>query len=36
MTFQGESLDSKGFDRLFVMVAIVISATFMIVEISGL
>ncbi|MFL2951305.1 MAG: hypothetical protein ACJZ67_00960 [Candidatus Thalassarchaeaceae archaeon] len=36
MTFQGESLDSRGFDRLFVMVAIVISAAFMIVEISGL
>ena len=36
MTFQGEPLDSGGFDRLFVMVAIVISATFMIVQISGL
>tara|TARA_B100001029_G_scaffold11383_1_gene7705 strand:- start:1832 stop:2863 length:1032 start_codon:yes stop_codon:yes gene_type:complete len=36
MTFQGEPLDSGGFDRLFVMVAIVISAAFMIVQISGL
>ena len=36
MTFQGEPLDSRGFDRLFVMVAIVISAAFMIVQISDL
>ena len=36
MTFQGEPLDSRGFDRFFVMVAIVISAAFMIVQISGL
>ena len=36
MTFQGEPLDSRGFDRFFVMGAIVISAAFMIVEISGL
>ena len=36
MTYQGEPLDSRGFDRFFVMGAIVISAAFMIVEISGL
>ena len=36
MTFQGESLDSRGFDRFFVMGAIVISAAFMIIQISGL
>ena len=36
MTYQGEPLDSKGFDRFFVMGAIAISAVFMIMEISGL
>tara|TARA_B100000579_G_C22764946_1_gene820898 strand:+ start:348 stop:1364 length:1017 start_codon:yes stop_codon:yes gene_type:complete len=36
MTYQGEPLDSQAFDRFFVMGAIVVSAAFMLVEISGL
>ena len=36
MTIQGESQDSAGFDRFFVVGAIMISAAFMIVQISGL
>ena len=36
MTYQGEPMDSRSFDRFFVMGAIAISAAFMLVEISGL
>lgn len=36
MTLQGEPMDSDSFNRFFVMGAIVISAAFMVVEISGL
>ena len=36
MTFQGEPMDSRSFDRFFVMGAIAISAAFMLVELSGL
>ena len=36
MTIQGVSQDSAGFDRFFVVGAIMISAAFMIVQISGL
>ena len=36
MTIQGESQDSAGFDRFVVVGAIMISAAFMIVQISGL
>ena len=36
MTYRGEPMDSGGFNRLFVMGAIVISAAFMVVEIADL
>jgi len=36
MTYQGDPMDSRSFDRFFVTGAIAISAAFMLVEISGL
>ncbi len=36
MTYQGEPMDSRSFDRFFVMGSILISAAFMLVEISDL
>ena len=36
MTLQGEQIGSMGFDRFFVMGSIVVSAIFLVVEISGL